>query len=1158
MSGQVFPLHGAQRDAVEPRDTVWLSASAGTGKTQVLSARVLRLLLQSQVEPSQILCLTFTKAGAAEMATRVNSVLARWVRLDDTKLGEELGHIGAPLDPDTRARARTLFASVLDCPGGGLRIDTIHAFAQWLLATFPAEAGIKPGLRAMEDRDRDLLAEQVLADMLAEAEQAGDASVIEPVETLSLRLGPDGARGFLMACAGAREAWFGPGAWTGPIRPRLLEAFGLEGDAAPGDLAEECGDGRFAMDALAQCVAANRAWGTASGIKCADAVGAWLGGTSAERLERLDDLTKALFTNDGNPRSLKSLEKQDPSYGERAEALRAAIEAIAERRRIFDLVDWLAPVLGVGRRFAAEWDAAKAREGWVDFDDLIHRAAALLKDSAGADWIRYKLDRRFDHILVDEAQDTNAAQWDIIRALADDFFDGAGQREGRSRSLFVVGDYKQAIFGFQGTSPTNFREAREDFERRIDAAAAAAGELRMPRSELPRPLQALGLTRSFRTARPVLDFVDRAIAAVGPGLMGLDDPQQYESHVGEDRPGLVTLWGPTLGEAENEDTGEEGFLDDADRALAERIARQVKAWLADEPFPLAKHGRNATAGDVMVLVRKRKDLAGLIVARLYAAGVPVAGVDRLRLGAPLAVQDLMAALRFAVQPRDDLTLASLLVSPLVGWSQEELLEYGYRERGGLWDHLRDHDAPRVRQTVEHLRTLMARADFGPPEDLLQWLLTGPWQARRALVARLGAEANDPIDELVNAAFAYSASHIASLQGFIRWFDAGEGEVKREPGAAGDRVRVMTVHGAKGLQAPIVILADATGDPETAQVRGLSVQGEGNELVAAPEVPVPAISSAEQPQKLRDARAEAKARELEEHWRLLYVAMTRAEEALFVTGALTAAQTKKGVPEKSWFAALEPLFDGDRLDDPRFGWRQEWGARAGPQQGAASTTEAVIDLPEWATRPIGPEPRPPRPLSPSGAGEDLAPDPPTAFTGDGGVAARRGTMIHRLLERLPDMPAEHRRDGALRWLGRQAPDLADSMRAEMVDAALAVLDDGRWADLFGPDSLAEVPLAATVEGQVIAGTADRLLVTAETVRVVDYKTTRRPPAGLADVPRATLAQMGAYAAALRAIYPGRRVEAALLYTHAPALIAIPAEILGDHKPRLPDASERFGA
>ena len=1144
----VHPLKDNQARAVDPAESVWLSASAGTGKTQVLSARVLRLLLRRDVRPEQILCLTFTKAGAAEMAERVSAVLASWVRMKPEALARDLFAIGAPGDEATQARARTRFAAVLDCPGGGLRIDTIHAFSQWLLAAFPEEADLLPGTKPMEDRDRELLAHQVLADLLVEWEERGERAQIAALEMLSLRMGPDGARKWLMRCAEAREAWFGPGSWQEPLDTRVRQLIGLAADAGPETLAALCHDDAFDCAALRRCLKTLQAWDSQTGREGAAVIAEWLALDAAGRAEAIGAFYgKVLNKTDRQPKQLNNILKRDPAYGDHIARVMQCIERVMEHRALLGIVDLLTPALTVGRRFALAWEEAKQREGLVDFDDLIRRAAGLLSDAGVGEWIRYKLDRQFDHILVDEAQDTNAAQWSIIQALTGDFFTGEGQRDGKQRTIFVVGDYKQAIFGFQGTSPENFATAKNRYAAEMAAWAENARQLRIEARELVD----LGLGRSYRTAQSVLTFVDEAIEAIGPANFGLEEAP--ERHVGDDkRPGLVALWKPVEAGADEGEDGDEpqDWISEPERRMADKIAAQIKALIGS--FQLVKgEPRKAGPGDIMVLVRKRRELAGLIVARLYAAGVPVAGVDRLRLGAPLAVKDLMAALRFAAQPLDDLSLASLLVSPLVGWSQEQLLDHGYRDRGvPLWDHLRRSRHPDVAALRTLLDPLLARADFEPPQALLHWLLVGPWDGRHKLAARLGCEANDPIDELLNAALAYSAAHTPSLQGFIRWFDAGEGELKREPGAGRGLVRVMTVHGSKGLQAPIVILADATGDPDRSPTRSLSLP-EGDRAI-----PLPGLSKDEKVGRIAEVEERARMAERQEHWRLLYVAMTRAEEALFIGGAL-GTREKDGPAGDSWYARLKPLFSDEPLEDPIWGHRLEWGERAAPMPDEAAAEERLAcALPDWVRLPVGPEPRPPRPLAPSSAGEEQGADPPLP-TEAVALAARRGVLVHKLLERLPDIVPSEREAKARVWLARNAADLAEANREDLLAGALAVMAEPRWAELFGPAALAEVPLAATVGGQVIAGTADRLLIEPDRVLVADFKTARRPPASLEQVPLSTVKQMAAYVAALSAIYPGRRIEATVLYTQTPLLIALPPELLEAHKRGLMASQESLG-
>jgi ATP-dependent helicase/nuclease subunit A len=1143
---RVPPLHGNQMLAVAPEETVWLSASAGTGKTQVLSSRVLRLLLEPAVSPSQILCLTFTKAGATEMASRINDKLAKWVRMDGPALADELKAIGADFGPEIQARARTLFAQVLDCPGGGLRIDTIHAFAQWLLGAFPHEAGLIPGARAMEDRERLLLQRQVLADLLVEAEQAplGDPQLLKALAALSLRLGPEESEAWLMRCAQAYDVWLGAAGWQEPMRGHVERLLGLPEGADESHVAALCADDAFAVVALRLCFEINAGWKAKTGQDNAAMIGDWLASTPLARSRGMSELYNLFHTQKGTLRASTSQEKIDPDYPRYVEQVAENIAAVRELQTMLALAEWLVPALRLGRAFALAWDAAKRREGLIDFDDQIRSAAALLTNSDYAQWIGYKLDRQFDHILVDEAQDTNAAQWQIIDALTGEFFAGQGQRGDVMRTLFVVGDDKQAIFRFQGTSPENFRRARE---RVREAMMGAAENAQNQRSNLhAETLLDLGLDRSFRTARPILEFVDAAIDLIGHEEIGL--PSRPAPHQGLDLPGHVALWRPVglsseVLDEDDDGEGAEGWLSDRERELADRIARQVRQWVDPDGFLLNKGGEHrATPGDVMILVRKRGALAALLVARLHAHGVPVAGVDRLRLGAPLAVKDLIAALRFAAQPFDCLNLAALLVSPLLGWSQEQLLEHGYRAKHlRLWEHLRQSSHPDVNAARDQLGEVLRIADFEPPQALIHWLLSGPWQGRRKLVSRLGHEANDPIDELLNAAHAYAVSASPSLVGFLAWFDAGDGELKREAESGGDFVRVMTVHGAKGLQSPIVILADATANPDNARKESLELVIPTGE--PGRKVPLPRLRREEELGRIAQARDQAALEIAQEHWRLLYVAMTRAEEALFVAGALG---LRDKVPALgSWYARLGEVM-GDRpvMADEIWSERLEWGnalRNVAPDEPPQHELPLDPMLPGWLSRAPADEERPPRPLAPSSLGEDLSAQPPHTPS-EHTVAARRGVLIHKLLERLPGVALEGRRDAGGHWLARNAPELTEAARAELLSHALRVLSEPDWADLFAPGGLAEVPIAALVGDRMVAGTIDRLLIDKHHIRLIDYKTARRPPDSLGEVPASVLRQMAAYACALEAAYPGRKVEAALLYTQTPQLIAIPTDVL----------------
>lgn len=1122
-AGAVTPLPrlaGAQLDASRPDAHVWLSASAGTGKTQVLAARVFRLLLRG-VSPSAILCLTFTKAGAAEMAARINRQLAAWVRMPPEQLFNDLRALGERGTPAQQDHARTLFAKVLDAPGGGLRIQTIHGFCQSLLAAFPLEAGLVPGFRPIEPREEALLRRQALSELLVRAEQEGRTAPVHVIGRLSVRLGEQGAEAYLGACARAGAALE---ALPSGIAPFIRTQLGVP----LGDIDAYVAQGCAALDhgAIERLRAANLAWGTATGTGHAQALGDWLAAAADARVATLADMLAVVRTGKGEPRKASAkLVAAEPDYVALAAELGDRCADLLATRVRADYADLLGAALQVGRDYARAYAAAKRRTGAVDFDDLIDAAVRLLQQEGIGDWIRYKLDQITEHVLVDEAQDTNVAQWTIIRALVDEYFVGRGIYAPSVRTLFTVGDHKQAIFGFQGTDPLFFRAAETHFARK---AREVAGDDLMPLEERGLPFDRLSLTDSFRSTAPILEFVDAAIDTVGPGELGTDAVPPHASRIAG--PGEVLLWPPITPERAEDEDGEEGWVGEEVRRNATRIAQAVRGWLDhDGPtgMTLESKGRPLRPEDVMILVKRRGDLAQLLVARLYAEGVLVAGVDRLRLDAPLAVQDLLAAIRFVLQPEDDLSLASLLVSPLIGWTQDELMNRAIGRDGPLWPHL----LRQVPELLGDLQLMLARADFDTPYSFLEMILSGPVGGRRKLLSRLGEEARDPIEELLNAALDFETGTTPSLQRFLDWFERDEVEIVRDAAAPLDAVRVMTAHGAKGLQAPLVILADATGDPDSAPRSTL--MWTPDDLDAA--VPVFRPRAEERAGAIDAALAQTERREREEHWRLFYVAATRAEERLVITGSLSAKWNGEP-PPASWYAAAARTLDA--LEVPADGERRFTGREpavaVSPSRAARASSASAAPLPDWARRPAPAEARPPRPLAPSSLGEDAVADaPPTPAMRD---AAVRGRWMHALFERLPALDPAARRPAAGAWLRAQG---AEAEAAEAVAAGVfAVLDDPAHADLFGQQALAEAPISATLpDGRVIAGTVDRLLVEEGHVRVVDFKTGRQVPRDASEVPAYHRRQLAAYAAALEVIFPGRRVEAALLYTGGPTLIVL---------------------
>ncbi|MBU7587843.1 MAG: double-strand break repair helicase AddA [Sphingopyxis terrae] len=1125
------PRQGA---AADPESHVWLGASAGTGKTQVLSARVLRLMLDG-VSPQAILCITFTKAGAAEMAHRIHERLATWVRMSDGDLRLDLHALGLDWErPGLMTRARSLFATVIDSPGGAIRVQTIHSFCQTLLASFPLEAKLLPGFRAIEEDEASALKRQILGDLL---EHDPDREALRAVAAmLSRRLGQESALAFLSSCA---AVFGGPRAALPPAAHDLRAAFDLPGGDPDAWLAAEIAGGAISDADIKAVATSGAAWGTKTGEACSDKMVGWLIAEASARAAMLDELLGCFLTGKGELRADFASDK-----GRMTDCADSAVRIVDAAGRLratataMRVADDLAAGWKLGARFAEAYALAKRDAGLADFDDLITLAGTLLRVSSFGEWVRFKLDQRTDHILVDEAQDTNMRQWGIVVSLAEEFFAGVSAKDDRLRTLFTVGDRKQAIFGFQGTDPRAFANARDMFH--------AMGEMG------GQPFRQVDLVSNYRSTPAVLDVVDRWLGDGGTIAMGLDGEEPPHRPFRSAQAGQVELWAPlpvgkAIDAAAAEDGGDEGggsapASDPASMRLAKAIAGEVQDWIAN-----GKDGRPVAPGDIMILVRRRRDLAARIVARLQTLHVPVAGVDRFALTQPLAVQDLIAAMRFAVQPLDDLNLAALLVSPLLGWTQDELYaRTAKRGRAAIWEHLRSHEETMPPATMAALRALLGMADFTTPFRFLETILSGPIDGRRKLYARLGREARDPIDELLSQALAFEARETVSLLGFLTRIAGSSADIKRQTEARSDVVRVMTVHGSKGLQAPIVILADATDDAAIGH-RPFTV-----DVAAWEKLPVFAMPADERQGALAQAYQDAADAAAQEHWRLFYVAMTRAEEMLIVAGV-----TKKpdlSVPETSWHSAAAMALEGLGCDwedaGPLWGRRRVHRVNDGKwarKDAAVRAAPPPLALPAWTHATAPEEARPPRPLAPSALGEDDVAVPPQ---GAARVAAvTRGLLLHALFERLPPVATDRRRAAALRWLAVQAPTLDDAARMAMADEVLAILDDPAHAALFGPDSLAEVPLSAVVDGMVVAGIVDRLRVTGDAVTVIDYKTGRRIPGSAADVAPAYLRQMAAYRDALAVIFPGRRVETALLYTAGPRLIALDDAVLAPHKPGL---------
>ncbi|WP_322893176.1 MULTISPECIES: double-strand break repair helicase AddA [unclassified Yoonia] len=1088
-----------QVDAANPQVSTWLAANAGSGKTRVLTDRVARLLLDD-VSPQNILCLTYTKAAAAEMQNRLFKRLGAWAMMQDDALRADLRNLGVDraIDAEQLRAARTLFARAIETPGG-LKIQTIHSFCAGVLRRFPLEAGVSPQFREMEDRAAQLLRAEVMDQLV----QGDAADVVQHL--LTLFTGDD--LGKLTAeVTRHKDAFLRDADIAGTLglgdSPRREEAFAIAftGEEAyiAAQMAELFADQSATYKNLSREL-------QALDLKNPD----W---------PVLETLFKKLLYADYQS---KSRNFPQSNHGKAVEAMAPIAEAVhdwmdrvaAAKQHLFamDAYDRTCALYAFGRAFVPAYEARKLAMGALDFDDLINKARALLTDTAVAQWVLFRLDGGIDHVLVDEAQDTSPAQWDVIEKLTQEFAAGAGSRPNRERTVFVVGDKKQSIYSFQGADPAAFDKMKLHF-RNAHAAIEKTFEI-------------TSLDHSFRSSQAILSVVDATFT--GDQAAGMEDAL---SHIAfkDQMPGRVDLW-PVIEPTKTEDNrpwyepvDQPG---DADHhvQMAQRIADQISHMIAHETIPVevgntgTYERRRISAGDFLILVQRRSELFSEIIRACKSAGLNVAGADRLRVGAELAVKDLAALLSFLALAEDDLSLASALRSPLFGWSEQELFTLAHHrpEKGYLWEALR---GSQHHETLAMLHDLRDKADFLRPYDLIARILIRH-DGRRKLLARLGAEAEDGIDALLSQALAYESTGVPSLTGFLTWMQTDDLEVKRQMDSQGDKIRVMTVHGAKGLEAPIVIL------PETMKRRN-DYKGE---ILPAGDAVIWKTPSAGSAAAVVDLREAALAKQEEERLRLLYVAMTRAEKWLII-----GASGDVGDGMESWYNIAAkgikdcrgtPALSGD-LEVIRVS-HLDWDAAALTETPVAPARD--ITLPEFGAVP---DIVAAKTLSPS----DLpgAKALPGDIIGDEEDAKARGTLIHLLLEHLPlAAPAERAALGQT---------LAPDETGLMTDV-IALLDAPDLAHLWGAEALVEVPITADLPNiGRIHGAIDRLILTDGAVLAVDYKSNRLVPDSAAQIPLGVLRQQAIYHAALAQVFPDRQINVAILWTATAQLMALPADLL----------------
>ena len=1120
-----------QTEASDPAVSAWVAANAGSGKTHVLAQRVIRLLLDG-VDPAKILCITFTKAAAANMANRVFDELRRWTTLDDAELDAAIGRISdIRPDPVRRALARRLFALALETPGG-LKVQTIHAFCTRLLHQFPFEANVAARFDVLDEAAEAQLLGEISLGVLLDAALDPDGSLGRALAT-AIAVAADQTFKDVVAEAirkrAAVQAWIDHGGSIEAAIAGLCRALGVRADESIERIDEEIADGPLLPTSQWVTASQTLARGSKSDREQAQRLVAALGSAGSERA---DIYLQLFLTGKLEPRDrvvTKAIEARDPQLADRLCRERTRILALVERRKAVACRDRTAALITIADAVISRYQAAKDRRGLLDYDDLIDKTLALLGEEQAA-WVHYKLDRGIDHVLIDEAQDTSPKQWEIIRRLTAEFFAGAGARTVK-RTIFAVGDEKQSIFSFQGAAPREFEVMHRTFDT---LSKAVAHDFRYVR-----------FRHSFRSGPNVLGAVDdvfgRPEAFAG---LSADAVRTVHESLPDAAPGVVEIWDTTKPKDKREIEAWDAPFDELTETspqvrLATRIAKNVKRWTE----------QGARAGDVLVLVRQRGPLFEAIIRALKDLHIPVAGADRLVLTEHIAVMDLMALADALLLPDDDLALASVLKSPLFGLDDADLFEIAWGRKGSLRAALRAkaHGQPRFADAAAKLDRFAAWARQMPFAFYARVL--GAERGRKRFLARLGHEAEDALDEFLNLALEYERRKTPSLQGFIAWLRTARTDVKRDMEITRDEVRVMTVHGAKGLEAPIVVLADTTTEPAgpaQRQARLVTLVPDG--ASHPPHCLAWIAARATDTAPLGAARERIRREAADEYRRLLYVAMTRAIDRLVVCGA----EGERGRPEGCWwdlvFAALRPPVSVEEPADDGEGkvWRYRkvppLARKTGPERAAPPADRR----PPWLEHDVPAEPPALRPLSPSDAYDEATPThPPTGGRrAERDKALARGVLMHRLLQALPDIPNAARAEAARRHLARAGSAFSTEERDTMFEQIRLLLEDPRFAQLFLPGSRAEVPIVGRLDdGRLaVSGQVDRLALTNDSLLIADYKTNRPAPRRVEDVPKAYVTQLALYRAVLGRLFPDKPIRAALIWTDVPDLMEISAACL----------------
>ena len=841
--------------AILPEFSAFVSASAGTGKTKILIDRLLNLLLANN-KPGKILCLAFTKAAAAEILSRINQKLAEFATCTKEHLETELYSLGfKELSEEIKYKARILFIELLD-EAEPLNIQTIHSFCQQLLLKFPFESELGLNFSLLNENKTSLLiteAKDIFLNNISLYEKAEEA-----VSYLSWHIKEYSFNELLEEIIANRES---------------LDNFfslHLSLEKAINSIYPERIDEEQVIKEFIDNISINHEdleklyIGGKTDISIAEKITKFISLSEKSKIMLLNDYLGCFLTLTGDPTKSVLGKKIITTYPEVAnifenEQARAyKFNKFIKNTKALNLTNYF---IIISYHIRKIYEQLKKQANAVDYDDLINLTLRLINNSEHAQWINYRLNGGIEHILIDEAQDNSSKQWEIINKISENFFDN----EENQKSIFIVGDSKQSIFSFQGAKPELFNQMNKSLSDKVVRVQ---------------------LNTSYRSGKTILELVDKIFNQDHLLHLVTDIEPIIEHRAHKSSNAKVELW-PLIIEDEKEEIKEWVLPSDfkknkyitASEKLANNIAERIRQDLDNKVI--------STAGDVLVLTRRRGTFINHLISALRKLNIPSSGIDRLKLLEHPIILDIISLTNFLLCSNDDLNLAITLKSPIFSITEDELLKLCYNRESSLWNELKKSSSHiKIVELIENLQKLSKNKH---PFEFYFYIFES-LSFRQYFKGKNYLETDDIIDSFLDLVKEYQNDNIPSLQLCLNFINNTKTEIKRDLSQTKDQVRIMTIHNSKGLQAKTIFLTDTTSLPSNKD--SIIWLNKHQLLWPGKEKYYPDIA--------KTAKKEKQQQEYSEYIRLLYVALTRAEDNIIICGTAK----NQNISNECWYKIIE--------------------------------------------------------------------------------------------------------------------------------------------------------------------------------------------------------------------------------------------------------------